>query len=217
VPEGEGLTAPIFLLDDADQLVSGWRVLSRVFDASLKEVARAEFTGAGGIERVRRLGELVVPPERARSHPLLVVTEVRSGSRLRDRTFYWLNYAANPGCLFALPQTRLRVRAEANRFIIENRGSVPAVGVHFDCPEISDRFVAEDAYFWLDPGERRSVRVSATTGVTIGAWNAPPAAGTDGACPLERFRVESQNVGLEEFSPAPAPPLPACAGFRGMP
>jgi beta-mannosidase len=175
VPEGEGLAAPIVLLDDADELKGEWTVIARAFDGNLSEVARAEFAGKGAIDRVRRLGELVVPARSAHGSPLLVVAEVRVGDALRDRTFYWLNYAAQPGCLFALPQTRLAVDVQPGRVVIRNEGDVPAVGVHFDCPEISDRFTSEDSYLWLDPGEVRVVRVSETRGVSVQAWNSPAA------------------------------------------
>jgi hypothetical protein len=50
---------------------------------------------------------------------------------------------------------------------------VPAVGVHFECPALSDRFTVEDSFFWLDPGEERSLKASHTTGVRVAAWNAP--------------------------------------------
>jgi len=173
VPEGEGLAAPVFLLDDADELKGEWAVAARAFDGALREVAKAEFAGGGRIDRVRRVGELVVPAERAHSTPLLVVTEVRVKGTLRDRTFYWLNYASRPGCLFTLPQARLAARADGQRVVIRNVGDVPAVGVHFECAAIADRFSADDSYFWLEPGEERSVRVSETRGISVAAWNAP--------------------------------------------
>jgi beta-mannosidase len=174
VPEGENLTAPVFLLDDADELKGDWSVVARAFDGALREVARVEFAGKGPVDRVRRLGALAVPAERAHSTPLLIVTEVRINGAARDRTFYWLNYASRPGCLFTLPQTRLAARADGHHVIIRNAGDLPAVAVHFKCRTFSDRFSANDSDFWLEPGEERSIRVSETRGVSVAAWNAVP-------------------------------------------
>ncbi|UCH35036.1 MAG: beta-mannosidase [Armatimonadota bacterium] len=173
VPEGEGLRVPIFLLDDAEELTGEWSVLARAFGASLREVARTEFNGIGLADRVRRLGDLTVSAQAAGSAPLLIVTEARAGRNLRDRTFYWLNVAARPGCLFDLPQTRLATRVEGGNVVVENAGSVPAVGVHFYHPEGSDRLSVEDSYFWLDPGEARVLQVSDSHAVRVRAWNAP--------------------------------------------
>jgi beta-mannosidase len=66
---------------------------------------------------------------------------------------------------------------------VKNEGSVPAVKA---CVEVagSVRFVADDAYFWLEPGETRTVRLrvqaqpgtpSAHLRLSASAWNARPA------------------------------------------
>ncbi|MCK9639304.1 MAG: hypothetical protein M0R39_05285, partial [Prolixibacteraceae bacterium] len=70
-----------------------------------------------------------------------------------------------------LPKTNLSLSFEGNVAVIQNLGDVPAVGVNFDCPEISDKFRAEHSYFWLDPKETRRVNVNRTEGIKIKAWN----------------------------------------------
>ena len=172
VPAGVSLAAPVYLLDDAGQLKGGWTVAARALDGLLRPLARAEFRGSGPVGRVKRLGELVVPAAQAQASPLLVVTEVRVGKQLRARTFYWLNFAARPGCLFKLPNTRLQLQAKQGRLVVKNVGRYPAVGVHFPVPAISDRFSVEDAYFWLEAGEQRTLAASHTQGVAVQAWNA---------------------------------------------
>lgn len=117
---------------------------------------RQTFAGRGGIPQVKRLGAFVVPiaPQRAVAPrpPLLVVTEVRLGERLAARNVYWLDFRAKPGCLFDPPRTQLSMRAKGGRLLIRNEGAVPAVGVHFECPALSDfqEFVMHRA-FWLAP------------------------------------------------------------------
>jgi beta-mannosidase len=171
-PPGEPLRVPVFLLDDAGDLTGPWQVIARAYDPSLTEIVRAEFPGHGAVDRVKRLGDLTLTAEQAQSAPLLVVTEVSHQGKTVHRTFYWLNYAGQPGCLFKLPAARLEVKAEPNALIVKNTGEVPAVGVHFDCPAISDHFTVEDAYFWLDPGEERRLEAGETQGVKVMAWNA---------------------------------------------
>ncbi len=71
---------------------------------------------------------------------------------------------------------------------VRNEGSLPAVKVCVEVPE-SARCVADDAFFWLEPGETRTVallmqlkpdvEVSAL-GVAARAWNAPAPASAAG-------------------------------------
>ena len=72
----------------------------------------------------------------------------------------------------------MRVTAE-----VRNAGARPAVKVGVEVPG-ADRAVADDAYFWLEPGESRTVklRVQPKPGVeaaglraSASAWNAPRA------------------------------------------
>ncbi|MCC6694673.1 MAG: beta-mannosidase [Candidatus Hydrogenedentes bacterium] len=173
---GEAVTLPVYLLDDTDALKGKtWRVIVRVFNGQLQEIKRQEFDGKDDGAPVRKLGEMALSAEENRSTPLLVVAEIRVDDTVAHRTFYWTNYEAAPGCLFSMPQTSLSARAEGETLVVRNGGILPAVGVHFVCPEISDRFLADDGYFWLDPGEEHTVRVNATDGVRVAAWNAPEA------------------------------------------
>jgi len=72
-----------------------------------------------------------------------------------------------------LPRTQLAIKAiDANTAAISNIGHLPAVGVHFDCPEISHHFDCADSYFWLDAGEERRIAVSQAEGIGVAAWNA---------------------------------------------
>jgi hypothetical protein len=54
--------------------------------------------------------------------------------------------------------------------VIVNEGNVPAVGVHFDCPDVSDRFTAQDSYIWLDGGEVVEIGVNRDE-YEVSAWN----------------------------------------------
>jgi beta-mannosidase len=172
VPAGEGLALPIYLLDDAARLRGPWKVSARAYDGALAEVARRKFAGSGAVGRVRRLGELAVAPERAGAVPLLVVVEVRQAGGVADRTWYWLNYAARPGCLFTLPRTELQVSRRPGAVVVRNVGRVPAVGVQVVSGQ-PERLRVEDGYFWLDPGEQRRLAVQGDqAGLAVAAWNA---------------------------------------------
>ncbi len=174
---GEPVDLPIYLLDDANGLHQrDWKVRARVYDQNLAPIALFEHRGvAEAWERVRKLGTLSLTADQTFNIPLLVVTEVLVWNQVADRTTYWLNYPQIQGCLFNLPRTCLRTVRHEDAVTITNAGSVPAVGVHFHAPEISDRFACADAYFWLDPQERRTLTASHVDDrVQVRAWNAPP-------------------------------------------
>lgn len=50
-------------------------------------------------------------------------------------------------------------------------GQRPAVVVHLDSPGHADTFRISDNYFWLEPGESKTVTVNQTDDLTVGAWN----------------------------------------------
>jgi beta-mannosidase len=170
----EPLALPVWLLDDANALDgTEWQVIARAYDAHLDEIERATFAGSGAVGPTRQLGEFRLTVNQTRSAPLLIVCEVRQGDEVKDRTFYWLNYTAIQGCLFALPKTRLSLAVEGpETLVVTNTGERPAVAVHFVGASVSDTFSCADSYFWLDPAERRKIAVNRTDGVTVAAWNA---------------------------------------------
>lgn len=171
-PAGKHLSLPVYLLDDADYLDAiDWKVVVRAYDSRLHEIKRQVFTGFGSIGCVLHVGYFDLTEEQTGSIPLLIVSEVITDGNIRDRTFYWTNYKLMQGSLFALPRTSLDVSKTDGYFVIMNTGNTPAVGVHFECPSVSDVFVCEDNYFWLDPGEQRSIAVNETQGVNVKAWN----------------------------------------------
>ena len=93
------------------------------------------------------------------------------GCEIAHRTFYWLNYKDRQGCLFQLPETLLKWSMEDGFAVVDNRGEYPAVGVYFECPEVSNVFRAEDSFFWLDPGEKRNIKINSPGIVKTKAWN----------------------------------------------
>ncbi|HSV74274.1 MAG TPA: hypothetical protein VLH79_10995 [Chthonomonadales bacterium] len=175
-PAGRDWRIPVRLLDDAGRLRDGWSVEASAYDSDLRQVARSTWVGSGPVGRVHRLGELVVPAAGAASTPLLVVADVRESGRVLHRSWWWLNFAAKPGCLFGLPRTTLSVRRLPDAIAVRNTGPAPAVGVHWIYRAVSDRVIAEDGLFWLQPGEERIVPVSGpASAVRAAAWNADPA------------------------------------------
>lgn len=175
---GEPVELPVFLLDDAFDLErSDWKVRIRVFSQHLAPVTVQEFRGvAEPWQQVRNLGVLSLNADQTFNIPLLVVADVIKGNRLADRTFYWINYTQIQGSLFSLPRTSLDMRRHDDSIVITNIGDLPAVGVHFQTPGITDVFSCSESFIWLDPGERRPIRVSHQDAlVKAVAWNADPA------------------------------------------
>ena len=165
---------PVFLLDDASSLENAsWTVRVCAFDSDLELIKCSDFSGSGNEGVVNRLGEFTLDADQTWSRPLFITADITTDSGLQDSVLYWLNYTAIQGCLFDRPATRLAIESDGdNSILVSNIGEKPAVGVHFDCPAISDRFACADSYFWLAPGDQRRIAVSQVSGVGAAAWNA---------------------------------------------
>jgi beta-mannosidase len=172
-PAGTEVSLPVYLLDDTGRLNgANWSVVVRAFDSELREIKRIAFNGSGDIGHVQRLGDLHLTPAETASTPLFIVSEILVDNVIEQRTFYWTNYEAEPGCLFTLPTTSLQIESESDNVVVTNAGELPAVGVHLQCPTAPDKLLAGDGYFWLDPGEKHRISVNMTGGVSTTAWNA---------------------------------------------
>ena len=171
-PAGQPASLPVFLLDDAEAFqTNSWQVAVRAFDASLKLIKAESYPGQGAIARVAKLGEFSLTAEQTRSTPLMLVVELRKNGVLADRTFYWLNYEAVKDCLFKLPKTKATLRIAGRTAVVTNQGAVPAVGVNLSQPGHADTFVAEESFFWLEPGESKTVGVNTAEGLQLLGWN----------------------------------------------
>ena len=171
---GVPVSLPVYLLDDNDSLASSvWRVDVRAYGSQLQQIAAASYEGETSPGRVARIGNFALDVDQTWNCPLFIVAEVNVGGQLRDRVFYWMNFSMRQGSLFDRPRTQLAIEAgDANTVLVSNIGALPAVAVHFDCPEISRHFSCSDSYFWLNPGETRPISVSQLQGVRVAAWNA---------------------------------------------
>ena len=165
---------PIFLLDDDGALANrAWTARVRAFDSALQLIKCEDFQGKGEQGQVARLGELALDSDQTWSSPLFITADIATEDGLQDRVFYWLNYAAIQGSLFNRPPTQLAINADGDGAVaIRNIGQRPAVGIHFNCPDISHHFSCADSYFWLDAGEERRITVSQMEGISVAAWNA---------------------------------------------
>jgi beta-mannosidase len=172
-PMGEAQSLPVWILDDADELVGKkWMVRCQVFDSSLKPIKTFESEGEGSIDYTRKLGTLELTAEETMHTPLLITVDLFVDGERREGTFYWLNYEAKQGCLFDLPRTTLAIELENDDIaVVSNTGDVPAVGVQFNCEAFSDTFICEDNFFWLAPGETRRCRITPVPGLTVSSFN----------------------------------------------
>ena len=168
-----GLSMPVYLLDDADALKDSgsWDVVVRAYDGKLAEIKRQSYKGSGPINRAAKLGEFTITPEQAQAAPLMVVAEVRKNGTLADRTFYWTNFHAVKDSLFNLPTTEVSMKITDGAASLKNTGKIPAVGVNVSRPGHADTFLAEENYFWIDPGETKTVNVSDARGLVLDGWN----------------------------------------------
>lgn len=151
---------------------SKWKVVVRAFNSNLNEIRKAEFEGEDIIKSPTKLGRFELTYEETDTTPLLIVSEVVKNGILADRTFYWLNYEAEKGCLFRLPETHLSLSKQGKSVTVKNTGTLPAVAVNISRPGYLHIFTVSDNYFWLDPGEEKAVEVDDTEGVAVSAWNA---------------------------------------------
>lgn len=170
--EAEPMDFPVYLLDDGDELAgSRFTVLVRAFAGNLEEIKRQEYSGEGSIDAPHRLGDFALDQAQTADTPLLLAAEVHKNGSVADRTFYIANFEARKGCLFALPRTSLTLEAKGRVAKVRNTGRVPAVAVSVERPGHLDTFTVSDAFFWLDPGEEKTLDVSEDDGLTISAWN----------------------------------------------
>jgi beta-mannosidase len=164
---------PVFLLDDNDSLKGrAWQVVVRAYDGALREIKRTAFDGKGSVKSPHSVGRFELDTAQTDTAPLLIVNEVRVADALVNRTFFWLNYEFDRGCLFRLPRTTLALTVEGQRAIVTNTGALPAVGVGISRPGHAHDFTVSDNYLWLDPGETRGMAANATEGLAVRAWNA---------------------------------------------
>lgn len=170
---GEEMELPIYLLDDANELSgSEWDVDVKVYNSAFKVVANQLYSGSGSIEQVKLLGNISVDASLTASAPLFVVVDLYKENVLEARNYYFVNYSDDVDSLFNLPATQLEYSVEDNVYTITNTGNYPAVGVHFDCAAVSNTFIPEDNYFFMNPGETKTVSVNSTQGVDgISFWN----------------------------------------------
>ena len=119
---------------------------------------------------------MVSAAEQTKTVPLLVVTDVLVNGTPAKRNYYFTNFQAKRDCLFNLPKTRLSLSPGKGKVTVRNEGAAPAVGVNVSRPGHAETFFIDENYFWLDPGESKTVLVNDAEGTTVDGWN--NAAGT---------------------------------------
>jgi beta-mannosidase len=169
---GEPVSLEVWLLDDTDELkASRWKVVTRAYDEKLQEIKRQEYKDGESIDKTKQLGRFELSTVQTRTTPLFIVTEIIKNGKLAHRTYYWMNYEADKGSLYDLPATDLRMTSAGNKVAIRNEGTLPAVGVNVSRPDHMDTFTTSDNFFWLDPGEEKTITVNETEGLVLKSWN----------------------------------------------
>lgn len=169
----KSLLIPIHMIDDADELNNlSWKAIVRAYDNKLSLIKTQEYSGSGSVNQNKYLGDFTLTAQQTNSTPLFVTIDTIKDGALHGRTYYFFNYEAAKNSLFELPRANVSYTVANNSFIITNNGDVPAVAVSFEDSAVSTTFVADDSYFWLNPGETKIVKCNTTNGVTgITAFN----------------------------------------------
>ena len=166
---GEGASMKVVLLNDR-QRKGAADVRIRAFNASLELIKESRYE-INSSDKAVNAGTFELDREQTNTVPLLIVAESSLDGNMVERTFYWFNYEAKKGCLFTLPEAKLSSTVNGLDVTVENISDKPAVGVYFNAENISDEFTVSDNYFWLDPGEKLTVKVNRTDYIGIEAWN----------------------------------------------
>lgn len=165
------VSLPVHLLDDHQELAGrSWIVDIQVYNSALDQVKEIRLTGKGCVASNESIGKLELSAAETQTMPLFVVITLRGEQNQTVQTFYWLNFESVQNSLFDLPMTKLNITRESEGIRIENTGEKPAVAIHFK-PDDPDHFICSDAFFWLAPGEFRSIETNQPKSVRISAWN----------------------------------------------
>ena len=174
-------TLPIYVLDDAGALPAdgSYTVEVRAYNNMLELVKSEQYQGTGAVSKTKHMGDFYLSAEQTDTAPLFIVIDLIREGQEPIRSYTFMNFDKEQGSLFFLPRTHLEYHVSGNTYTIQNTGTVPAVAVHFTCPSVSDTFVCDDGYFWLEPGETKTVRVNSAEGVEgISAFNIGDASDT---------------------------------------
>jgi beta-mannosidase len=169
---GQPLLLPVFLLDDADTLRdAAYAVAVQAYGADLRPIKQSRYQGHGSIRKVAKVGQFTLTAEQTRTAPLFVVADVLRDGQLAQRNYYFTNFEAVKDCLFHLPKTKIAAQISGNKVLVKNAGELPAVGVEISRPGHLDTFFVAENYFWLAPGETKTVAVNTVEGLSVKAWN----------------------------------------------
>ena len=158
--ESEALSLPIYILDDVASLEGkAWSVQITAFDETLTAIKTQTVEGRGSVGTVGSVGEFALTAEQTAHTPLTVTVDLYVNGQYFNRTFAYLNYEHDPGCLLCLPRTSLAYSVSGNTVTIKNTGALPAVGVELLTADTS-KLVTEDNFFWLNAGETVTLTVN---------------------------------------------------------
>ena len=167
-----GLCVPVMLLDDAGELgEASWEIRVEAWNRELVRIRSSVYSGQGGGEIAQKAGEFTLTQEETDRRLLLITAELWKNGESVHRTFYWLNYQEEQGCLRSLPETKLCYTVGNGCVTVKNTGSVPAVGVMVESPLYSDHFLVSDNVCWLNPKEEYQFHVNQEKGIMVSAWN----------------------------------------------
>jgi beta-mannosidase len=168
---------PVWLCDDLGALEGKeTAVRATAYDGALNELAKRLYVWRSHGEPTHKLGEFSLEYEMTTNPPLFIYVELLADGKKLFDTFYLFNFEYAKKQLFNLPATDLSLAASStgdglHSAVVANTGHMPAVGCRVERPGHADTFTAWDNFFWLQPGEKRHIRVSSICGLAAKALN----------------------------------------------
>lgn len=170
---GQELVQPVWIFDDQNELEGkNWKVSVKAYNSEMELIKAQDYEGSGalGESYTKSLGDFTLTAEQTSTAPLIIMCDTIVEGQSVARNYYWYNCIERVGALQLLGKTQLTYHTDGDRVTVTNIGDVPAVGVKI---EVGDSSVAvlSDNYFWLNPGETKTVTVEHSTVSGVSAFN----------------------------------------------
>lgn len=162
---------PVYFINDTLQ-EKEVEVVVTAYGGKLEMVKRQSYQPKNSALQTSKLGTFDLTTEQTKNTPLLICVSTYVDGKQEAKTFYWLNFEKNNGCLFNLPKGVLSATVKNQReIVLKNDGEVPIVGLTLESAKDDTRFTCSDNFLFLEAGESKMVLVNDSEGVTCYAWN----------------------------------------------
>ena len=171
---GSECDLPWFFLDDMERF-AGKKLSAhvRVYDKALNAVMDTTIAFKPE-DRVKQIGILRLGRNITDSDLLFFISEVFHGRRQLSRKWYFSNYETAQDILFGASPAKLNVFRLGKTVMLKNISRVPAIGINVESTSVSDKLTLSDNFLWLDPGERKIIKMNIAAPVEVSWLNKQP-------------------------------------------